>query len=295
MLLQLPEFEIHAPATLAEACSLLARFGDDAQVLAGGTDLLVKMKLRRLVPSHLVNIKHIPGLTQINHDDDGLHLGALVTIRAIKDSPVIAHKWPMLRSAAGKLGTSQVRNLATLGGNLGNASPSAETAAVLVVHEASVRCVGAGGERTIPLGQFFVAPGQTALAPGEIITAVDIPPAPPRSGWSYRKHSLRRMEIAIAAAAVLVIREGDCLAEARIGLGAVAPTPFRASKAEAFIRGRMLTAQALPVEVLEQAAEIAAQEASPIDDIRGRTDYRKRVVRMLVRDGLEQAVAGSWE
>jgi carbon-monoxide dehydrogenase medium subunit len=295
MLLQLPEFELHLPGTVPEACSLLRKYGQDACILAGGTDLLVKMKLKRALPRHLVNIKCVPGLDAITCDERGLHIGALANIQSINESPVIAQKFPMLRTAAGKLGTTQIRNRGTLGGNLGNASPSAETATVLMVHEASVCCVGPEGERMIPVGQFFVGPGRTVLAAGEIITSVDIPPMPLFSGGSYRKHSLRPMEVAIAAAAVMVVRDGDDCAEARIALGAVGPTPFRASKAEAFINGRTLTAQVLSAEVLDEAAEIAAREASPIDDIRGRMDYRMRVVRMLVRDGLEQAVALSWE
>lgn len=296
MLLQLPEFEIHLPNTVREACDLLDTYGRNAHILAGGTDLLVKMKHRRLVPMprHLINIKTVSGLDSIKCDSHGLHVGALVKNQSIKESALIARRAPLLQAASERLGTTQVRNLGTLGGNLGNASPSAETATVLLVHEASVRCVSSRGERNIPLDRFFVGPGRTALAPGEIITGVDIPYLPDLSGWSYRKHGLRLMDVAIAAASIVIAREKSGRIRARIGLGAVAPKPFRASQTEAFVSEYELTNREFPLEVLDTAAEMAVQETSPIDDLRDLADARRQAVRALVKDGLQEALARSW-
>ena len=161
MLPGLPEFEMFFPKSVEETCSLLARHGRDAQVVAGGTDLFVKMKLRRFVPSVLINIKKLSGLDHIRWDEiQGLRIGALTTAQAIGESELIARRFPILSEAALVLGTAQIRNLETLGGNLGNASPSAEFAPPLLILDASVRCLGPRGERVAPLEGFFVGPGK---------------------------------------------------------------------------------------------------------------------------------------
>src|SRR3990172_3056490 len=210
MLLGLPEFELLSADTVEETCTLLSRHGAEAMVFAGGTDLLVKMKHRRTIPRHLVNIKGIPDLDQIRHDErDGLRIGALTTIQAIEASSVIGKKFPALKQAASVLGTSQIRNVGTIGGNLGNASPSAEFAPPLLTLGASVRCVGLGGERQIPLEEFFVAPGKTTLGQDELLTEVHVPNPPAGAQGIYLKHSLRKMDVAIASAAVLIVLDGD--------------------------------------------------------------------------------------
>jgi carbon-monoxide dehydrogenase medium subunit len=288
VLLVLPEFDIRAADTVEETCSLLHRHAGDAQILAGGTDLLVKMKHRRTMPRHLINIKRIPDLDRIRYDGQaGLRIGALTTIQAIKDSAVIAKKFPLLNQAAGKLGTLQIRNLGTLGGNLANASPSAEFAPALLTHGASLRCVGRGGERRVRIEDFFVGPGKSVLQDDEILTEVHVPELSGDAAGIYLKHSLRRMEVAIAAAAVVIRRDGDVCREARIALGAVGPTPFRARKAEAALEGQKL-GEASDSELFEDVARIAADESLPIDDIRSYAGYRRKVVGMLVRQGLEQ-------
>ena len=280
------------PHSVEETCALLAEHGQDAQIVAGGTDLFVKMKQRRFVPSVLINIKRISGLDQIRYDaDEGLHIGPLTTIQAIRDSALIGKRFPVLSEAAGVLGTAQVRNLGTIGGNLGNASPSAEFAPPLLILDASVRCLGRRGEHVVPLDGFFVGPGKSALETDEVITDIQVPNPPDRAQLVYLKHSLRRMDVAMAAAAVLVLLDGDFCRDVRIALGAVAPTVFRARKAEETLLGKRLSGDSRESELLEEAAQVAAGEARPIDDIRGYASYRRKVVAMLVRHGLEHVIA----
>lgn len=292
MQLGLPEFDMIAADTVEETCSLLSRYGADAQLFAGGTDLFIKMKQRRLLPRMLINIKRIPALDRIRYDaGEGLRIGALTAIQSILDSTVIGEKFRVLSQAAGVLGTPQIRNLGTLGGNLANASPSAEFAPPLLILEASVRCVGPGGERLVPMNEFFVSPGKSVLSQGELITEVHVPDSLLRAQAIYLKHSLRMMDVSMAAAAALVLLDGNVCREVRIALGAVAPTPFRARKAEEALRGKRLSGESNNRALLEEIGRIAADESRPIDDLRGFASYRRKVVGMLVRQGLEQAIA----
>ena len=292
MLLGLPEFELFSTETVDETCSLLSRYGAEAMVLAGGTDLLTKMKLRRMVPRRLINIKGIANLDQIRHDErDGLRIGALTTIQAIEASSVIGKKFSALKQAASVLGTTQIRNVGTIGGNLGNASPSAEFAPPLLTLGASVRCVGRGGERLVPLEEFFVAPGKTVLQQDELLTEVHVPNVPAGAQGIYLKHSLRKMDVAIASAAVLIVLDGDVCLDIRIALGAVGPIPFRAKKAEETIRGERLPGEPVESELLEEVARVASAESFPIDDFRGYAGYRRKLVGMLVAKGLERVIA----
>lgn len=292
MLLGLPEFDMLFPDTVEETSALLSEHGENAELLAGGTDLLVKMKHRRAVPRFLINIKRVPGLNQIHDEaEKGVRIGALAQIQAISDSAVIAKKLAALSQAAGMLGTTQIRNLGTLGGNLANASPSAEFGPPLLVLEASIKCVGRSGERLIPLDGFFIGPGKSILRRDEILTDVHIPNPPVQAQAIYLKHSLRRMDVAMAGAAMLVSLDGDVCRDIRIALGAVAPTPFRARKAEAICRGQRLTGDGIESDLLEEVARVAADESLPIDDIRGHASYRKSVVSLLVKRGLEHVIA----
>lgn len=292
MLLGLPEFELLATDTVDETCNLLSRHGAEATVFAGGTDLFVKMKHRRMIPRRLINIKGIPDLNRIGHDErDGLRIGALTLIQGIEVSSVIGKKFPALKQAAEVLGTTQIRNAGTIGGNLANASPSAEFAPPLLTYGASVRCVGRGGERMIPMEEFFVSPGKTTLRQDELLTEVQVPNLPAGAQGIYLKHSLRKMDVAIACAAVLIILEGDVCRDIRIALGAVGPIPFRAKKAEATLRGERLGGERVETELLEEAARAAADESFPIDDFRAYAAYRRKLVRMLVGKGLERVIA----
>lgn len=293
MQLGLPDFDVLFADTVEGACALLSRHGAQAELLAGGTDLLVKMKLKNRMPRYLVNVKRIPGLDRIHYGKDGLRIGALTTIQAIQDSELVGRKFPMLSRAAGVLGTAQIRAVGTLGGNLANASPSAEFGPPLLVLEASVLCLGRGGERRIPMTEFFLAPGKSALRRDEMITEIHVPPLPEGARGLYLKHSLRRMDVAMAGAAVLVQLDGDVCREVRIALGAVAPTPLRARKAEQALRGKRLAGDA--ARLLDEVAQIASGEASPIDDLRGYASYRRKIIGMMVKQGLGQAIARARE
>jgi CO/xanthine dehydrogenase FAD-binding subunit len=210
----------------------------------------------------------------------------LTTIQAVKNSPLIKKKFSVLNQAASVLGTRQVRNIATLGGNLCNASPAAECAPALLTLEARARVVGELGERMVSLEEFFVEPGKTLLKTDEILTELQIPNLPEHTAGVYLKHSTRRIDVAIVGVSVVITLDGPKCQDIKIALGAVGPTPFRARKAENVLRG-----QELSEELLEKAAQAASDESFPIDDIRGYTDYRKSMVTALVKEGIKQATA----
>jgi carbon-monoxide dehydrogenase medium subunit len=292
VLLSLSDFDLVSANTVAEACSLLQRYGAEARIFAGGTDLLVKMKHKRLAPRVLINIKAIPGLDQIRYDaSDGLVIGALATIQSIKDSPVIGQEFPLLAQAAAKMGTLHIRNLGTLGGNLANASPSAEFAPALLTLGATLQCVGPQGSRSIAVENFFVGPGKSALRADELLTEVHVSKLPSTAAGVYLKHSLRRMDVAIASTAVVVDLDGETLRDARIALGAVGPTPFRARAAEAAMKGQEIAAAKARGELFDKVARLASEESLPIGDIRADAAYRRRIVGMIVLQAIEQAVA----
>ena len=287
MLMTLPKFEYFSCETLGEACALLSKYRGEAKVLAGGTDLLIKMKHKRSIPRYLVNIKRVPDLGYIRHDpEEGLRIGALTTIQAVRNAAIIKKRFSVLHEAASVLGTRQIRNLATLGGNLCNASPAAECAPALLTLDARARIMGPDGERTVPLDAFFIGPDRSALQGDEILTEIQVPDPPLNARGTYLKHSTRRIDVAIVGVAVVLTMEGDVCQDIRLALGAVGPTPMRAKKAEDALKG-----QRLGGEILEKAARIASEESLPIDDLRGEADYRTRMVEALVKEGLERAIA----
>lgn len=284
--MRLPQFEYFAPTTLDEACSLLARHGKGALALAGGTDLLVKMKHRRVVPRCLVNINNIAGLDRIVYEDDKtLSIGALVTIQTLKASTMVKRQAKLLYQAAAIQSSIQIRNSATIGGNIGNASPAGDGPLALMVADASVILRGRGGTREVAVADLFLAPGKTVLRLGELIEEIRLPPVPPKTGVSYVKHALRRTDIAIVSTAVtLTVVDGVC-ASVRIGLGSVAPTIMRARAAE-----KVLAGQQVDEALVDAAADAAATEATPIDDIRGTARYRKQAVRETTRAAVLEAL-----
>ncbi len=291
MLLGLPEFEILFPQTLEEACSMLVEHGDDSKLIAGGTDLLIAMKHKRKLPRVLINIKRIAGLDHIEFDPEaGLRIGALATAWTIGQSPAVKRLSRALWQSAGVLGTAQIRNLATIGGNLANASPSAEFAPPLLALEGSLKFVGPEGERRMALDEFFLAPGRNALGPAEILAEVQVPIPAAHVADIYIKHSLRRMDVAMASVAVFAEIEEETCVDVRIALGAVAPTPFRALAAEGILRGEKISGSAGD-RLIERAAEAATGESTPIDDIRSYAGYRKKIVREIVGRGLRQVIA----
>lgn len=290
--MKLPQFRYLAPKSIDEACKSLASLGVQASALAGGTDLLVKMKQRRLVPTYVVNLKTIPDLDYIRYDEtDGLRIGALTTIQSIKNSVVIKRNFRVLNQAAGVESSVQIRNRATIGGNIANASPAADAPLALIVHGASVVVAGADGERELPLEDFFIGPGRNMLQPGDIIREVHVPTPPAGSGGAYMKHAVRRTDIAIVSAGALVTLSDGVCTGARIGLGSVAPTAIRVKKAEEALLGQRPTAEAV-----RRAVEEAAKEARPIDDVRGYADFRawtlRQVVQRVINDAINDARLG---
>ena len=283
-------FDYFEPTTLSEASSLLTYYGKDAKILAGGTDLLVRMKRQVLTPRYLINLKRISGLDTITVSDGALRIGALATIRAVHTSSVVREHWGVVAEAAQKMASMQVRNLATIGGNLCNAAPSADMAPALIGLGASVRIVGPSGERTVGLEEFFVGPGATVLGEGEILTELIVSRPRPKTGAVYIKYAIRKaMDIALVGVAVVTTLDASSkrLDDVRVVLGAVAPTPLRARRTEEVLRGR-----AVPLEdvALGEAAEIAMEEAKPISDVRASEYYRRKLVGVLVRRATSQAL-----
>ena len=284
--MRLPHFEYVTPGTLDEACSLLAEHPKEALALAGGTDLLVKMKQRRIVPRYLVNLRTISGMDFITNDEnDSLRIGALTTIQSLKNSVTVKRHCKILAQAAGVESSVQIRNVATLGGNIANASPAADAPLALIVLGASLVLARSGGQREVLLEDFFVGPGKTVLQAGEIIREIHVPPLPLRTGGAYLKHAMRRTDIAIVSAAVVLTLADDLCNDIKIGLGSVAPTAFRARKAEGLLAGKKITE-----ELADAAARAAVDESRPIDDIRGYAEYRAKTVLGITKQAIMQAL-----
>ena len=280
-------FEYLEARTLRQAVRMLQQHGQQARIVAGSTDFLVRWRAGFWHPDYVVNIQHVPGLSRVAYSArNGLRLGALVTIQTLEQHPAIRRHYPALAAAAASFAGVQVRNLATVGGNICNASPSGDTLPALLVYGAECRLSGPDGNRQVPLDELFTGPGQTVLAQDEVLTEITLPPPSRNTGSLYIKHSPRgAMDIATVgvASAVSVDGSGVCT-DASIALGAVAPTPLRARGAEDMLRGRTLGP-----ELLQAAAEQAMSQASPIDDVRGTASYRREMVGVLTRRTLERA------
>jgi len=278
--------------SLDDALSILAGLGDRAAVLAGGTDLILGMRAGQLAPECLVDISRLEELRGIRFangsPESGLIVGAATTVHELASSPLLAGGYRLLAEAAGTLASVQIRNRATVGGNLCHAAPSADCAPPLLALEAQVELAGPQGRERVPLEDFFVGPGQTVLGAGRILVGLYLPYPGDCSGGCYIKHSLRRaMDCAFVGVAALVCVDGERLSRARIGLGAVASTPIRARRAEALLTER----GDFGPETFAAAARVAAGEARPIDDIRASAWYRRRMVEVQTRRALERAAS----
>jgi aerobic carbon-monoxide dehydrogenase medium subunit len=288
MFRNLPRFDFLSPKTIEEAIVLMNQYGQKAKVIAGGTDLIPQMKRGELKPNYVLSLNQIESLRKIQFTKEaGLKLGALCTIAEIEKSKVIREEYPVLAQAASALGSIEIRNRGTVGGNLCNAAPSADMAPSLLVLGARAAIASSKGERVVPLEEFFVGPGKTVLETHEILVRLEVPAMKPRSAGEYIKLGIRKaMDIAVAGvAAVLSLDAGHgfCV-EAKLALGAVAPTPMRAGKAEKALEGKKID-----LEVMELAAKSASEEASPITDIRASEVYRRAMVRVLTRRAIKQA------
>lgn len=285
----LPDFEYFAPRDIKEACRLLQEHDNRAKVMAGGTDLLVHMKHRTIIPRYVIGLKHLSGLGTIEYNENrGLRIGALATHQTVADSPLIKERFRALGAACSKVGTPQIRSMGTVGGNLCNGSPSSDSAPPLIALNAAVKLLGVEGERVIPLESFFVGPGETALRIGEILTEIQVPSPSLRTQLSYVKLPARtRVDMAAVSAAVFVTLDSKnaICQDIRIVLGAVAPVPLRAKRAEEVLRGKKMEEQ-----LIQQTAQRASEEAQPISDIRSSADYRREMVKVLTKQAIRQAL-----
>src|SRR5437660_521821 len=257
--------EYFEPKSISEALSVLAQHGAEAKVIAGGTDVMVDIKFKE-EPGSLVNIKKLPGLSGITENGAGLRIGALTTIREIETNALVRDKLPVLWESSHQFASLQVRNTATIGGNICRASPSGETLAPLLVLEAKAKIAFSDGEKTEPFTSFFQGPGKSSVGSKGLLTGIDVPYPAPSSRGVYLKQAVRgAMDIAMVGVAVLVTPDAgkNSVQDVRIGLGAVAPTPLRATKAEEVLRGKQFTAA-----LIKEVAAIAASESSPISDQR---------------------------
>jgi aerobic carbon-monoxide dehydrogenase medium subunit len=280
-------FEYHQPESLPDAVALAARFGEEASFLAGGTDLMVQIERGRVAPRHVVGLHRVPGLAGIEANGR-IALGARVTHRAIERAPALGGALRCLIEGAEVIGGHQVRNVATVGGNLANASPAADLVPCLLALDGMVRLVGPGGERELPVERFLLGPNRTARRPDELLTLVSLPALPAHSSSAFLKAGRRRaMEISVVcvAARLTLDASGERCLEARIALGAVAPTTVRAREAERTLEGRPVGGEAFA-----RAAAAAQEACRPIDDVRASAAFRRHLVGVLVRRALDRCV-----
>jgi carbon-monoxide dehydrogenase medium subunit len=274
-----------APTSLEEALETVGQQTEGVQIIAGGTDLVPRMRSRLIEPKLLVDLCLL-NLDGIEKSADGIRIGASATHTDILESDLLAEHCPALCEAAADIAGPPIRNRGTVGGNLVNASPAADLAPPLLVYDAVVILAKAGSKREIPLVDFFTGPGQTVLAADELLTEIRIPAVPPNTTSKFIKLGKRKaMAVAVvSAAARLTIDEAGKISQARIALGSVAPTPIRARKAEASLEG-----QSPSSDLFTEAGQIAGSESSPISDIRASGSYRKKMVAVLTRRALEAA------
>lgn len=284
-------FEYHAPSSLNEAISLLQQHGESARPLAGGTDLVVQMKENATkfpAPAHIVSLLHVPELPGIEFSEtDGLRIGAGATMAEVAGSSIIRERYTAIAEGAALVGSIQTMNMATVGGNLCNAAPSADIAPPLLAFDAEAIIVGRSSRRTVALEEFFLGPGKTALAPDELLAEVRVPVPASDTGSAYDRHTPRKqMDIAVVGVAAALTLTGNRIERARVALGAVAPMPLRAGRAEAQLEG-----QTLSDEVLARATDAAVEECSPISDVRGSAEFRRHIVRVLTERMVREAVS----
>jgi carbon-monoxide dehydrogenase medium subunit len=280
-----PSFDYHAPKSLQEALDLLARFGDDAKVLSGGQSLLPMLKLRLGQPAHLVDIGRIPDLEYVKEEGGYLKLGGRTREAALERSEVVRSRCPILFDTASVIADPIVRNLATVGGNLAHGDPANDHPATMLALGARVVATGPKGAREIPVEEFFTGLFTTLLRPDEILTEIEVPLPPPRSGGAYVKLERKVGDFATAAAAVqLTLGRGGEVERAGIGLTNAGPTPVKARDAEKYLVGKRLDDA-----TIAEAARLAAKAANPSADRRGSVDYKREMARVLTARAIRKA------
>lgn len=280
------ELTYEVAKTVDEAAKLLAAAGENGRVLCGGTDILIQMRNGARRPELLVDVKQVPEMRELSFDPkQGLRLGAAVPCIEIYESQMMHKHYPGLTEGAHLIGSLQIQSRASVGGNLCNASPAADTSPALIALNARAKVVGPSGSREIPVEAFFSGPGRNVLAPGELVSQILIPPPPPHGADAYLRLIPRNeMDIAIVGAGASIALEGDRCVSARISLGAVAPTPVLAPKAAEALVGKKFDEQAI-----EQAVAAVREASTPITDMRGTVEYRRHVIGVLARRALLSA------
>ncbi len=268
------------PVTMGEAWELKSKY-PRALFISGGTDLLVKIKNREIAPPALISLRNISGLRAIGMNGS-MRIGSAVTIAEILKNPTVAGTFPILSQAGLRLGSVQIRNTATLGGNLSNCSPCADTALPLLVLEARVELKSPSETREIPVSEFFLGPGKSCLKSEEILTAVIIDPPSANARGAFLKKGRVMMDLAVASLSVLLWKNGDGHIKVRAAAGSVAPTPLRLHDVEKFLEKKGLSA-----DNISKAAAIARKSISPITDLRASADYRRHLIGVYLRRVLE--------
>lgn len=282
----LPRFEYFSPSSLSEALKLMKDYQGKARLLAGGTDLVIKMKKRAVIPEAVIDLNKIAALSFIKFAGGSLHIGALTRLTEIKDSPVVKEKAPALVEAISVMASTQIRNRATLAGNLCNASPAADTAPALLVLDASVKLQSADGDRIVPLAQFFMGPEQTVRKPGEIMTEIIVPE--PKGSSTFIKLGRRKaFTLSVAAVAAYAQVSKGKFTEVRVAMGAVAPTPLRAEKVEKALKGKEVSE-----ENIAKASALVKIDCCPITDVRASAEYRTEVSAVLAKRALRKVSMG---
>lgn len=282
----LPNYSLHRPTTLKEALELL-RTLDMVKPIAGGTDLIILLRDGVIGAKHLVDLGRIEELRYIREEGDAIRIGAMTTHTQLLRSELITEKVPVLRKAAASIGCVQIRNQGTLGGNLCNASPAADTAPALLVLDSNLTIASAEGSRSIPIGDLFTGPKMNSLRQGELLTEIRFQVSPAGSGASFQKLGRRRgLGLSVVNAAAYLEVDGGVCQEARVALGAVAATPLQMHAVEEILKGKQLSQK-----LIEDAAYACRGQVRPIDDIRASAEYRREMARVLMR----RALTDAWE
>lgn len=276
-------YDYYQPESLDEAFRLKKTIPESLYI-SGGTDLMVRIKKRELYPRALISLRTIPNLSGMENGKI-IRIGAMTSISDIFKNSLLYEKFPILIQAAKELGSVQIRNVATIGGNLCNGSPAADMAPPLLVLEARVKLESGQKSRELPLEKFFLGPGEKDLAPGEILTGILLKPPEQNTKTIFLKKGRTRMDLAVASVAALIRTEGNRCLKARIAAGSVAPTPLRLFKVEALLEGATLSQ-----ELFIAAQQLASESVSPITDVRSSADFRCHLVGVLVKRALGKLV-----
>jgi carbon-monoxide dehydrogenase medium subunit len=278
------QFDYFEPRTLEQAVSLLDEYGDQARVLAGGTYLIIQMKMERQAPRYLINTGHLAPLTRSHWQDDALKVGAGNTIYAVRGMSDIQQTFTALAESCAAFGSTQIQLMGTLGGNLCNGSPASDTVPALIALDARLRLVGTEGERVVSVEDFVLGPGRTDRRPGELLVSVSLPRWQPGTGSAFVKVSRVAADLAKASGAAVIVRDGDRIVDCRLAFGSVGPRVLRVRQAEELLKG-----QAFDSELALEAGRRVSEEITPIDDVRSSAEYRRQVVKAITHDVLRLA------